>query len=65
MDIKKESHPYYALWRVLSEWCDENKIGKRGDIKLQSAIDHYETSATKELRDLHEGVGVGVAGPHL
>jgi hypothetical protein len=44
MEIKKESHPYYAMWRVLSEWCDEHKIGKLGKITLQSAIAHHISS---------------------
>jgi hypothetical protein len=48
MNIKKDSHPYSALWRVLSEWCDENRIGKRGEITLQNAIDHYEENKAKE-----------------
>jgi len=48
MNIKKESHPYYALWRVLSEWCDENKIGKRGEVTLQSAVEVYEENKAKK-----------------
>ena len=63
MDIKKESCPHCALWRVLSGWCDENNmVGKRGEIKLQSAIDHHETNANRELREFREGAGTGVAG---
>jgi hypothetical protein len=50
MSIKKESHPYYALWRVLSEWCDENTIGKCGDITLQNAIDHHEEKKAKQRK---------------
>jgi hypothetical protein len=47
MDIKTESHPYYALWRVMSEWCTENTIGVRGAITLQKAIDAREAKKTK------------------
>ena len=32
------------MWRVLSEWCDEHKIGKLGKITLQSAIAHHISS---------------------
>jgi hypothetical protein len=35
-------------WRMLSEWCDENRIGKPGEIMLQNAIDHYEENKAKE-----------------
>ena len=44
MEIKKESHPYYAQWRVMSEWCTENAVGIRGPITLQSAMDLRETN---------------------
>ena len=47
MDIKKDSHPYYALWRVLEEWCNENEVGRCGEVSLQDAIDMYEKGKRK------------------
>jgi hypothetical protein len=47
MEIKKESHPYYAQWRVMSEWCTENAVGIRGQITLQSAIEFRKTNKAK------------------
>ena len=54
MEIKKESHPYYAQWRVMSEWCTENAVGIRGQLTLQSAmelraINKAETAAAELL----------------
>ena len=47
MEIKKESHPYYTQWRVMSEWCTENAVGIRGEMTLQSAMELRETDKTK------------------
>jgi hypothetical protein len=52
MEIKTESHPYYALWRVMSEWCSENAVGALGAITLQSAIDAREAKKAKDARAL-------------
>ena len=51
MDIKMESHPYYAQWRVMSEWCAENAVGILGDITLENAIDCYKAGVTQEKED--------------
>jgi hypothetical protein len=56
MEIKKESHPYYAQWRVMSEWCTENAVGVRGQITLQSAIDLRKTNKA-EAATAQEKVG--------
>jgi hypothetical protein len=50
MEIKKESHPYYAQWRVMSEWCTENAIGMRGAITLKKAIEVREEKKTNDAQ---------------
>ena len=42
VSISKDSHPYYKLWRVFSEWCTESDIGKRGEVTLAKARAIYE-----------------------
>jgi len=42
ININEESHPYYELWRVLSEWCTESDVGKRGKFTLEDALKVYE-----------------------
>jgi hypothetical protein len=60
MEIKKESHPYYAQWRVMSEWCTENAVGIRGQITLQSAMELRKTNKAQAAAQ-KKGGEAGVA----
>ena len=42
VEVKKESHPYYNLWRVLSEYCTENYIGRQGESTFKKGLNDYE-----------------------
>jgi hypothetical protein len=47
-EIKVESHPYYNLWRILSEYTTESFHGKRGALTLQDGINHFEGAPPRE-----------------
>ena len=44
-NIKLLSHSFYAIHRELVEWCTEHIYGKRGLIKYQDAVAHFEGAA--------------------
>ena len=58
MEIKKESHPCYAQWRVMSEWCTENAVGIRGQITLQSAMELRKANKDKAVVQKKGGVAI-------
>jgi len=63
--INEASHPYYELWRVLSEWCTESEIGKRGKFTLKNALELYEegkNTSTKGEREVALSPAAGRGG---
>ena len=65
MEIKKESHPYYAQWRIMSEWCTENAVGIRGQITLQSAIQLRVSNKAEAAAQEKAGEASAITAPLL